>query len=202
MVQSLSQQLTFEAFLQWHPEDGRRFQLIDGHVIEMRPAGDHEELASRITRLFDREIDRLDLPYLIPKSCCVKPLSDQDGYVPDVIVLDRSQLVSEPLWKTASTITRGSSTPLVVEIVSTNWHVDYARKLEDYERLGILEYWIVDYRALGGTRFIGSPKRPTLSLYTLRGNNYGLKRLRGDQLIPSSTFPELRLTADQILQLP
>lgn len=46
---------------------------------------------------------------------------------------------------------------LVVEVVSTNWHDPYARKLEDYEALGILEYWIVDYQALGGRRFIGFP---------------------------------------------
>lgn len=37
-------------------------------------------------------------------------------------------------------------------------------KLGEYEALGIQEYWIVDYVALGGRRFIGNPKRTTNTL--------------------------------------
>jgi Uma2 family endonuclease len=37
----------------------------------------------------------------------------------------------------------------VVEVVSTNWETDDARKVEEYAILGIPEYWIVDYRGLG-----------------------------------------------------
>jgi Uma2 family endonuclease len=54
-----------------------------------------------------------------------------------------------------------------VEVTSTNWQDDYAKKLEGYELLGIPKYRIVDYRSLGGWRYIGSPKLPTLSIYTL-----------------------------------
>jgi Uma2 family endonuclease len=38
--------------------------------------------------------------------------------------------------------------------------------------MGIAEYWIVDFRALGARRFIGSPKTPTLSVYTLVDGEY------------------------------
>jgi Uma2 family endonuclease len=54
-----------------------------------------------------------------------------------------------------------------VEVVSTNWENDYARKLEDYETMGIQEYWIADYLGLGGKRYIGNQKQPTLSVYQL-----------------------------------
>jgi Uma2 family endonuclease len=37
----------------------------------------------------------------------------------------------------------GSSVPLIVEVTSTNWEDDYARKLEAYESMGIQEYWII-----------------------------------------------------------
>jgi Uma2 family endonuclease len=37
-----------------------------------------------------------------------------------------------------------------------NWETDYARKLEEYALLGIPDYWIVDYRGLGGISFIGN----------------------------------------------
>jgi Uma2 family endonuclease len=38
---------------------------------------------------------------------------------------------------------------LAVEVVSTNWEDDYEDKLDEYERLGIAEYWIIDYLVQG-----------------------------------------------------
>lgn len=202
MIQSLQKTLTFEEFLESYPEDGKCYELIDGEVVEMRPKGDHEDISSLITRKLDREIERLRRPFFIPKTCCIKPESDIDGYVPDVIVLDRPKLQSEPLWKKASTITKGSSACLVVEVVSTNWQDDYAKKLEDYERLLIPEYWIVDYLALGGRRYIGFPKQPTVSIYSLVGESYQLQQFRRNEAIASTIFPELNLPAEDILTVP
>jgi len=53
---------------------------------------------------------------------------------------------------------------MVVEVVSTNWQDDYARKVEEYALLEIEEYWIVDFRGLGGIEFIGRPKQPTITV--------------------------------------
>jgi Uma2 family endonuclease len=198
-MQTVKRSLTFEEFLQWYPEDGKRYELKNGEVFEMRPIGDHEEISGLITRKLDREIERLDLPYFIPKTCCLKPDSNLDGYVPDIIVLDRRQLQLEPLWQKASTIVQGESVCLAVEVVSTNWHDDYAKKLEDYENIGIREYWIVDYRALGGRRFIGFPKQPTVSVYSLVEGEYQLQQFRGEEAIASAIFPELNLIAETIL---
>ncbi len=75
MIQCLPRTLLFDEFLEWYPDQGGHYELIDGVMVEMRPAGDHEELADRITRLLDREIERQNLPYLTPKSCCIKPKS-------------------------------------------------------------------------------------------------------------------------------
>jgi Uma2 family endonuclease len=52
----------------------------------------------------------------------------------------------------------------VVEVVSTNWETDYARKVEEYAILGIPEYGRVDYRGLGGVAFIGKSKQPTITV--------------------------------------
>ncbi len=105
----------------------------------------------------------------------------------------------EPLWQKASTIVRGESVCLAVEVVSPNWHDDYAKKLEDYENLGIREYWIVDYRALGGRRYIGSPKQPTVSVHSLESGEYQLQQFREGDAIASPLFPELSLIAETIL---
>jgi Uma2 family endonuclease len=88
---------------------------------------------------------------------------------------------------------------LVVEVVSSNWQNDYARKVEDYAALEIPEYWIADYAAIGGERFLGSPKRPALTVYTLEGRRYQERMFRGDETIVSPLFPELKLTASQVL---
>lgn len=82
---------------------------------------------------------------------------------------------------------------------SQRWD-DYAHKLIDYEALGILEYWIVDYLALGGRRFIGNPKQPTISIYYLVEGEYQVTQFWGDDRIKSPTFPELNLTAQQIFR--
>lgn len=107
-------------------------------------------------------------------------------------------LASEPQWEKSSVIENGASVRLVVEVVSTNWRDDYLIKLADYEALAIPEYWVVDYAALGGRRFIGNPKQPMISVYTLIDEEYQVEQFRGDDRITSRAFPDLTLTAAQI----
>ena len=153
------------------------------------------------SRKLDVEIERLSLPYFIPRTCLVKPTREGQGYLPDIIVLDEKATTEDPYWQKYSSISKGNSAKLIVEVVSTNWQDDYLTKLAEYEKLGIPEYWIVDYRALGGTRYIGSPKTPTIWIYKLVEDEYPkVQQFRGDDLIQSPTFPELKLTTGQIFQ--
>ena len=122
------------------------------------------------------------------------------AFRPDVVVVDRAELDQEPLWSDQSILTRGSSIKYVVEVVSSNWQNDYARKVEDYAALGIPEYWIADYAGLGGIRHIGKPKQPPLSVCKLVDGEYKIQLLRGNQTIVSATFPSLNLTAEQVLK--
>lgn len=197
MVQALPKPITFEEFLEWKP-DGGRYELHDGVIFEMHPVGEHEEINAFLARKLNVEFERLALPYLIPKQALVKAFDRESGYSPDVLVVNQKNLSSEPLWKKSSTITQAASIPLVVEVVSTNWNDDYGHKLADYEILGIPEYWIVDYLALGGRRYIGNPKQPTISIYYLVEGEYQVSQFRGADRIRSPTFPELNLTAEQI----
>ena len=66
--------------------------------------------------------------------------------------------------------------------------------------MGIEEYWIVDYLGIGGRKFIGYPKQPTFTVYTLVNGEYQPTQFREKQLIKSATFPELELTAAQIFR--
>jgi Uma2 family endonuclease len=126
---------------------------------------------------------------------------------PDAIVLDETKLDSpterlrqrEPLWRKEPIVCNGSTIQLVVEVVSTNWQDDYARKVEEYALLGIPEYWIVDYLGIGGIAFIGKPKQPTFTICQLIGDTYHQQQFRLGESILSPTFPELQLRLDEIV---
>jgi Uma2 family endonuclease len=111
----------------------------------VQPTGTHEQVAGFLASKLSVYIERLNLPFFIPRQGLIKAIdSDKSAYIPDVMVLDSKALENESLWKTRSTITQGMSIKLVIEVVSTNWRDDYLMKLGEYEKLGIAEYWIVD----------------------------------------------------------
>lgn len=197
MIQALSKTISFDDFLEWKPEDGR-YELRNGVIVEMQTTGKHEEVVEFLQAELIIETHRLQLPYRFPKNAFVQPPQQETGYLPDVLAVYRDALALEPLWAKSSTITQGSSVAIAIEVVSTNWRDDYAHKMSDYEALGVAEYWIVDYLGLGGTRYIGSPKQPTLSVCQLVEGEYQIKLFRGDESIESIVFPELNLTAQQI----
>lgn len=200
MIAAIERPMSFEEFITWLPQDGR-YELIDGIVFEMQPTGGHEDVTDLLATTLTLEANRFQYPYKFPRRALIKAPGWNTGYLPDVLVVDRQVLEQEPRWQQEATITRGSTIKLVVEVVSTNWETDYARKLEDYETMGIPEYWIADYLGLGGTRYIGKPKQPTFSVYTWMDGTYQVKQFRGSDRIESPTFPNLTLTAEQIFQV-
>jgi Uma2 family endonuclease len=202
MTQTLRKLVTFDEFVAKYPHNsGKRYELHDGVVIEMPPpTGDHEEVIGFLVFEITRECIRLNLHYIIPKTAFVKPEESESAYSPDVLILNQPNLVNEPLWKKESTVSLAKSIPLVIEVVSTNWRDDYLTKVAGYETVGIPEYWIVDYAALGGRRFIGNPKQPTISVYSLVEGEYQVRQFRNSDRIVSPTFSQLNLTAEQIFQ--
>ncbi|KYC42608.1 hypothetical protein WA1_21205 [Scytonema hofmannii PCC 7110] len=202
MTQALTKIVTFDEFIDWNPKNpGVRYELHNGEIVEMsQPTGKHEKVKGFLVKKLSVEFDRLNLPYFIPNQAIVKPPKKESGYFPDVLILNDAALASEPLWEKSSTVTFGASIPLLVEVVSTNWRDDYYIKLADYEEMGIHEYWVADYAALGARKFIGNPKQPTFSLYQLIDGEYQVTLFRGSDKIISPTFPEINLTAEQIFQ--
>lgn len=202
MTQAIPKLVSFEEFVDRLRENsGIRYELHNGEIVEMaQPVGDHEEVKGFTARKLSVEFDLLNLPYLIPNQAIVRPPEKDSGYFPDVLVLNRANLVNEPLWKKQSTLSLGASIPLVIEVVSTNWRDDYHLKYADYEEMGIPEYWIVDYAALGGRNFIGNPKQPTISVCNLVDGEYQISKFRDSERLISQTFPEFSLTPTQIFQ--
>lgn len=110
-----------------------------------------------------------------------------------------AELSKELLWQKEPVICNGSTIKLVAEVVSTNWQDDYARKVEEYALLNIPEYWIVDYRGLGGWQFIGNPKQPTFTVCHLVNGVYQQQQYRLKDTISSYLFPNLQLKLEDIM---
>ena len=194
--------ITLEEFWDWYPDGYGRFELHNGEIIKVQPTGTHEKVAGFIASKLSVYIEGLNLPFFIPRQGLIKAIdSDKSAYIPDIMVLDDNAMENEPLWNKRSTITQGTSIKLAIEVVSTNWQDDYLMKLGEYEKLGINEYWIVDYLGLGGRRYIGDPKQPTISVYHLVEGEYILNLFRDENVVASPTFPELNLRAEQIFRV-
>ncbi len=201
MINLLSKSVltNFEEFIHWYPlQSEYSYELHDGDIIQMpKPKGKHSQIAGFLMNELSFEIRRLNSSYFVPRECIVR-VNELSGYEPDVIVLKKAIIQDEPQWEKESTVTRGDLVALIIEVVSSNWSDDYALKLDAYEALGITEYWIVDYLGLGGKRFIGSPKQPTLTIYSLIEGEYHATQFREGQKIKSPSFPSLSLSTRQV----
>lgn len=192
--------LSVDEFLAQYGDD-KRYELIDGEVFDLEPTGFHEQVAGFITKQVCFQIITAQQPWTVLQRPLFRPPHiDMTAFRPDVAVIDELALEEEPLWPEQSILTRGNSIKFVAEVVSSNWQNDYSRKMEDYAVLGIPEFWIADYAALGGIKHIGKPKQPTLSICLLVDGEYEVQLLRGDDPIVSPTFPNLSLTAAQVLK--
>ncbi|MBW4616722.1 MAG: Uma2 family endonuclease [Desmonostoc vinosum HA7617-LM4] len=199
MIQTLPKLATFEQFIEWYPSNGVRYELHKGVIVEMPPpTGEHENVVGFLAAQITFGFLQMGLPFRIPKTAFIKIESNNSTYSPDILVLNHDNLVNEPLWSKQSTVIQAVSVPFVIEVVSTNWRDDYYDKFRDYEEMGIPEYWIVDYAALGGKRFTGNPKQQTITICQLVEGDYQMSVFRGDDVIVSPLFAQLKLTAQQI----
>ncbi|MBF2066944.1 MAG: Uma2 family endonuclease [Calothrix sp. C42_A2020_038] len=195
---------TFDEFIEWYPDNlDIHYELHDGVIVEMpKPKGKHSDLIGYLIEellITIREMGKRRI-WTIPRESIVKP-NNLTGYEPDIIVLNQETIGTETRWASESVIQNATSVKLIVEVVSTNWQDDYYNKLRDYEAMGIPEYWIVDYAALGGRIFIGNPKVPTIFVCEMINGEYQMTRFRDSDRIVSPTFSQLNLTAEQVFDL-
>ncbi|MHC5747158.1 MAG: Uma2 family endonuclease [Nostoc sp.] len=192
------QKLSFDQFLEHCPESGL-YELVDGEIVEVRATRNHDDVAEFILFSFNDEIKQLNLNYVVKNTALLKTITTngiEQGRKPDVSVIDKDK------WRSNRSAYAALEEPiqLAIEVTSTNWEDDYIDKLDEYQRLGITEYWIVDYLAIGLREYLGNPKVPAVFVFLLDDEGkYQCTHFRGSERIGSRTFPELALTAEQIL---
>ncbi|MBW4663090.1 MAG: Uma2 family endonuclease [Chroococcus sp. CMT-3BRIN-NPC107] len=191
-------QLSFAEFLQQYPDGEGIFELVNGEIVQVEAIRAHKNVSRYLVKYFAQESDRLGLNYIVDKDIIIKTSTSdgkEQGRNPDV------SLVSEVEWNANVMAYAALIKPiqLAVEVVSTNWEDDYIDKLVEYQRLGIVEYWIVDYLAIASRTYLGYPKVPTVSVYQLIDGEYQVQRFIANTPIISPTFGQLELTTEQIV---
>ncbi|NER95522.1 MAG: Uma2 family endonuclease [Symploca sp. SIO1B1] len=184
--------LTFEQYLEYDDGTDNRYELCDGELILMPPeSGENIWIA---LWLRDELVQLIDRRLVLPTNCCeLQVIGKTQNRFPDLVVIREEHL--EPTKK-RQTITLNMAPPqLVVEVVSpyrnqrdNNYQRDYLEKRKQYEQRGIPEYWIID------------PQAQVVIVLLLVNGQYQATEFSGNQRIVSRTFPELKLTAEQVLE--
>lgn len=194
--------LTFAEFLAWDDGSGRDFELRDGFPMPIvDPNAKHEDVADKLCEQLSNHCKALNLPYVPKRQKQVMTGRNPDtgreeSRRTDIVVFDKAEW--ERMRQSSSSAAAYIPPPLVIEVVSTNWRDDYEAKFNEYEALGISEYWIIDFAGLGGIRYIGKPKQPTITIYELVDGEYQPHQFRGADPIESSVLRGLSLTTNQI----
>lgn len=190
--------LSFLEFLEQYPDGYGIYELVDGEIVKVEATRAHKNVARFLMFSFNDEIRRLALDYIVDKDIVFRTTTasgKEQGRNPDVGV------VSASLWN-SNVATYGAVTEpiqLAVEVVSSSWEDDYVDKLDEYQRLEIAEYWIVDYLAIASRAILGNPKVPTVFVYQLIDGKYQVKAFKNSDVVSSPTFSELKLTVNQIV---
>lgn len=168
-----------------------RCEYWDGELVElMTESGRNDD----ISLFIQFALVAIGIPFRLirPHSCEVEMIGKPKNRFPDLTILDPVHL---PLIETRLTITLKMPPPrLLIEVVSPgneskdNYKRDYFAKRDQYAAIGVPEYWIVD------------PAREWVMIGTLTQGAYLFQTFMGDKLIVSATFPELNLTAEQVLK--
>ncbi|MFM7425379.1 MAG: Uma2 family endonuclease, partial [Elainella sp.] len=107
--------------------------------------------------------------------------------IPDLVILRPEHLA---LTQRRLTITKEMPPPLLIaEVVSpgtANEQRDYERKRQQYEELGVVEYWLID------------PQQQRVTVLELQNGIYQEIGHQSTEAIRSPLFPALTLTAEQI----
>lgn len=189
--------LTFEDYIDFCAQTDDRYELVRGELVKMNPPTVlHYRIAKFLEQVLDRAIDEhFSLDDWETFRDAGQRTEDDSSRLPDIAIVAKAE--AEALLR--QTAVFQSPSLLVVEIVSpSSASQDYDEKLQEYQALGIKEYWVVDYEGLGAAKHIGFPKAPTLTIYELIAEKYQAKRFRGDDKLESPTFKRLNLTANQV----
>ena len=184
--------MSLEEYLDYDDGTDARYELIDGIVIEMGAE-------ANINTLIEGFLFSFFLQFV--PHYCIRPGNTEIAVTgrhantrfPDVMVLTEEGAAALLGSKRATVMFEMPAPALVVEVVSSSdtneasRQRDYGRKKTEYAQRGIAEYWIVD------------PIEAAVWVLTLIDRAYQERKFSDDERLVSPTFPNLALSAKQVL---
>jgi Uma2 family endonuclease len=169
MATTGSKIITYEEWLRM-PETKEKEEVVDGEIIKMPPnKWNHAEVVDELHALLVLQLDRKTIRVTSSRFGLVirkEPLICRE---PDLAVFIRKNILEEEGYIY-------SPPELAVEVLSpSNTRKDMARKIEDYESIGVPELWIL------------SPEGHTFEILQLQEG-----RLRTTQIVNQGQLHPLR----------
>lgn len=130
------------ADLECMPDDGKRYEIIDGELyVSRQPGYEHQYICLRISKFIDNWNDQHGQGVALYTPGVI--FAEDNDVAPDVVWISRERL--------AANVDKAGhlhiAPELVVEVLSpgaANMHRDCELKLKLYSRRGVQEYWIID----------------------------------------------------------
>jgi Uma2 family endonuclease len=189
MTVATDRQLTLEQYLNYEDGTGQRYEILNGALVEM---GTESALNLSIAFVLGMALANLGIPgYLIGSKHRIAVSSTQVSVrEPDLLVHSEASYAAVSQKKESLLEYDDPLPSMLVEIVSPGDEDsrNYLEKPVEYADRRIPEFWIVD------------PARAWVLVLILQGNSYQKAEFKGSDSIVSVAFPNLRLTAEQVLK--
>jgi len=188
-----NRRMTFEEYLNYDDGTDTRYELVNGVLVEM---GAESTINTQIAMFLVATFLQMGIPYyrLGIKQQIAVSSREVTARDPDLIVHSYESVEAIEGLKQALLYANMPAPALVIEVVSPgepgekNYDRDYIEKRREYAARGISEYWLID------------PHHQVVLVLRLQGKFYQEQRFTGAMAIASPTFPNLSLTAEQILK--
>ena len=164
------------------PDDGRRYELIDGELIMTpAPGTGHQYVVGCLCDLLRAHVREREIGLVLDSPLDVI-LSEETTVQPDIVYLDHARL---GLMRKRGIV--GSPTLLVEVISPTRPSFDRREKKKLYARHRVPHYWIVD------------PEERRLEGFVLGTRRYAkAAEFSGDAVATLAPFPELAIPLARI----
>lgn len=190
MVKTSVENLSFSEYLKYNDDTNKRYELVEGKLIEMPPASFlHSDIIDLIADCFKAIAKAYNLDLKVKTGDVGVRTGIDSSRIPDISVIEGEVWRSMP--RDASAIVQ-VPLMLAVEVVSPGAEQkerDYTTKAAEYRETGIPEYWIVD------------PIEQKISVLVLKNGNYTKNVFTRDVAIASPTFSEIKLTPTEIFSV-
>ena len=165
------------------PEDGKGFELEDGWMIEVAASSRHNWALRSLARIIERAVAEVGSQAVVCDGGEWEISTPAGVRKPDVFVIPR-EIARAAIIEESPKLIPGTELYLVAEVISPgsgSERTDRLRKVEEYARLGIPQYWLVEHTP-----------RPSVQVLTLADGAY-----IADPAILEGTRLEVVIDADK-----